>query len=134
MHQELLRRNIRYKYNYNCTIDCIITIKHIMLLYCQMCWRCNLTIPHYNLSSFYNYCNSNTIYCWWFSFCGYRMNATATEDEVAFYFRRYYRWYFINFTDSKYTTNSPHAMSRLYGQQHNAYLTGSVVTIQASAF
>jgi hypothetical protein len=27
-------------------------------------------------------------------FFGYRMNATATEDEVAFYFRRYYRWYF----------------------------------------
>jgi hypothetical protein len=53
------------------------------------------------------------------------MNATATEDEVAFYyFRRYYRWkIFINFTDSKYGLPPPcYVQTELYGQQHNAYL------------
>ncbi|MFN3754025.1 choice-of-anchor I family protein [Flavobacterium sp.] len=69
------------------------------------------------------------------AFVAYRMNATATEDEVAFItFVDIVAGTFINFTDSKYTTNSPaQCANGIVWTATQCIPAGSVVTIQTSA-
>ncbi|RKS03192.1 choice-of-anchor I family protein [Flavobacterium sp. 102] len=69
------------------------------------------------------------------AFVAYRMNATATEDEVAFItFVDIIAGTFINFTDSKYTTNSPaQCANGIVWTATQCVPAGSVVTIQTSA-
>lgn len=69
------------------------------------------------------------------AFVGYRMNATATEDEVAFItFVDIIAGTFINFTDSKYTTNSPaQCPNGIVWTATQCVPAGSVVTIQTSS-
>lgn len=69
------------------------------------------------------------------AFVAYRMNSTATEDEVAFItFVDIIAGTFINFTDSKYTTNSPaQCANGIVWTATQCVPAGSVVTIQTSA-
>ena len=69
------------------------------------------------------------------AFVAYRMNATATEDEVAFItFVDIVAGTFINFTDSKYTTNTPaQCANGIVWTATQCVPAGSVVTIQTSA-
>ena len=69
------------------------------------------------------------------AFVAYRMNATATEDEVAFItFVDIIAGTFINFTDSKFTTNVPaQCPNGIVWTATQCVPAGSVVTIQTSA-
>lgn len=69
------------------------------------------------------------------AFVAYRMNSTATEDEVAFItFVDIIAGTFINFTDSKYTTNTPaQCANGIVWTATQCVPAGSVVTIQTSA-
>lgn len=68
-------------------------------------------------------------------FIAYRMNATATEDEVAFVtFVDITPGTFINLTDSKYTTNVPaQCPNGIVWTATQCVPAGSVVSIQTSA-
>jgi hypothetical protein len=68
-------------------------------------------------------------------FIGYRMNATATEDEVALLtFVDITAGTFINLTDSKYTTNVPaQCPNGIVWTATQCVPAGSVITIQTSA-
>ncbi|MGV3698215.1 choice-of-anchor I family protein [Flavobacterium sp.] len=69
------------------------------------------------------------------AFVGYRMNATATEDEVALVtFVDITPGTFINLTDSKYTTNVPAQCSAgIVWTATQCVPAGSVIRIQTSA-
>lgn len=69
------------------------------------------------------------------AFVAYRMNATATEDEVAFItFVDIIPGTFINFTDSKYTTNTPaQCPNGIVWTATQCIPAGTVVSIQTSA-
>lgn len=68
-------------------------------------------------------------------FVGYRMNATAAEDEVALMtFVDITAGTFINLTDSKYTTNVPaQCPNGIVWTATQCVPAGSVITIQTSA-
>lgn len=68
-------------------------------------------------------------------FVGYRMNATAAEDEVALVtFVDITAGTFINLTDSKYTTNVPaQCPNGIVWTATQCVPAGSVITIQTSA-
>jgi len=68
-------------------------------------------------------------------FVAYRMNATSTEDEVAFItFVDIIAGTVVNFTDSKYTTNSPaQCPNGIVWTAIQCIPAGTVVSIQTSA-